>query len=111
MTDTIQLIQKLIEYLEDEEQRHYEECYDVEDAGKIEAIDLRDDHIYTTIRRLKDRFMIGDCWCGGKTGQEAHTNPDGLGDTESIICRKCGAITQVTIGEMTPEEANAIIGG
>lgn len=68
MPDTIQLIQKLIDYL-------------------------------------------GGCSCGGKTGQEAHTNPDGLGDTESIICRKCGAVTQVTIGEMTPEEANAILGG
>ena len=111
MSDTIQLVQKLLEYLEEDEARHYEECYDVEDATKIEAIDLKDDHIYATIRRLKDRFMVGGCCCGGKTGQEAHTNPDGLGDTESIICCKCGAVTQVTIGEMTPEEANAIIGG
>lgn len=111
MTDTIQLIQDLVEYLEEEEQRHYEECYDVEDASKIETKDLRDDHIYKAIRRLKDAFMVGGCFCGGKTANEAHTNPDGLGDTESVICRKCGAVTQITIGEMTPEEANAITGG
>jgi hypothetical protein len=43
-----------LDYINNEEKRHYEEEYDVLDANEVNTAELEESHIYSTARKLRD---------------------------------------------------------